>query len=368
MAKAKAAKTDAVDEKALIQAASTLTPAMMVEKALASGAGIDVLERLLALQERWEAGLAKKAYNNAMAEMRAKLPKIVKDRSVDYSTTHYKHEDLGDMVGLLNPVASEHGLSFSWRTDNPTPTTVKVTCIVTHRDGHFEETSLIGPNDTSGGKNAIQGIGSSTSYLERYTLKAILGMASSHDDDGNGGNGGNGQQQSPPEQRPAAGNQVPKQEQTKQQEPKRYASTPDHDALWTLVMETAKAHGSDPATLLEQLTTYTDGRDVANGVAGATIKAVPGVKDVLLLHHGQAKAALEKLKGWIAKRAEKDKDWRKLLSDAVIAYCLKHKDDKPEPADKFIVLKDLTGQTDMKFVTQDMAKVGMEKFAKEYQN
>ena len=87
-----------------------------------------------------------------------------------------------------------------------------------------------------------------------------------------------------------------------------------------------------------------------------------------MLHVDQAKAALVKLKGWIAKRAEKDKDWRKLLSDSVLSYCKKHADDKPEPADRFIVLKDLTGQTDMKFVTMDMAKAGMEKFAKEYQN
>lgn len=372
----KAAKqTEAVDEQALMKAATTLTPAMMVEKALTSGAGVEVLERLLALQERWEVGLAKKSFSNAMSEMRAELPKILKDHKVSFGTTNYKHEDLGDMVESLNPVMSKHGLSFSWRTENPTLTTVKVTCIVTHRDGHSEETSLIGPNDTSGGKNAIQGIGSSTSYLERYTLKAILGMASSHDDDGNGGNSnGNGGNSQDYRRVHDTGSihtyQGAAKQASKQQEPEKPRFNPKtmaHEELWAAV-QAAAANGGNSQVLLEQLTASTDGRDVANGVDGATIKTVPGVNDVLLLTEEEAQAAHEKLKIWIKKRAEQSKDWRKVLSESVLAYCQKHKDDQPQPADKFIILKDLTGQTDMKFVTGEMAKVAMEKFNKEYQN
>ena len=37
--------------------------------------------------------------------------------------------------------------------------------------------------DTSGSKNSIQAIGSTVSYLERYTLYAILGLASADQDD-----------------------------------------------------------------------------------------------------------------------------------------------------------------------------------------
>jgi hypothetical protein len=59
-----------------------------------------------------------------------------------------------------------------------------VTCILTHVDGHFEETTLCGPRDESGNKNSLQGIASTITYLERYTFKSAIGVASKHDDDG----------------------------------------------------------------------------------------------------------------------------------------------------------------------------------------
>src|SRR5690606_33863670 len=82
---------------------------------------------------------------------------------------------------LAGPM-SEVGLSFRWYTDNVAGG-VKVTCRITHRDGHFEETSLVGPVDGSGNKNPIQAIGSAVTYLQRYTLKAAVGIAAAHDDD-----------------------------------------------------------------------------------------------------------------------------------------------------------------------------------------
>lgn len=53
----------------IIPAAQTLpaavTPMDMIDKALASGASPEALEKLLALQERWEANQAKRAFDTA---------------------------------------------------------------------------------------------------------------------------------------------------------------------------------------------------------------------------------------------------------------------------------------------------------------
>jgi hypothetical protein len=57
-----------------------------------------------------------------------------------------------------------------------------VTCILS-KGGYREENSLPGPADTSGSKNPIQAIGSAVTYLERYTLKAALGLSATDDDD-----------------------------------------------------------------------------------------------------------------------------------------------------------------------------------------
>ena len=44
-------------------AAKRGTPAFVISQAISSGADLDKLEKLLALQERWEANEAKKAYH-----------------------------------------------------------------------------------------------------------------------------------------------------------------------------------------------------------------------------------------------------------------------------------------------------------------
>jgi hypothetical protein len=54
--------------------------------------------------------------------------------------------------------------------------------VLAHCDGHAEETTLSGPPDASGSKNAIQAIGSTLSYLQRYSLVQMLGLAAADDD------------------------------------------------------------------------------------------------------------------------------------------------------------------------------------------
>lgn len=166
-----------------------ITPAAMIQQAIQSGSGVEVMERLLALQERYDAYQARKAFDDAMADLRSNLPKITKSREVDYVSkgegggrVNYRFEDLAEITESLAGPMSAVGLSFRWYTDN-VQGGVKVTCRITHRDGHFEETSLVGPLDASGKKNPIQAIGSAVTYLQRYTLKAAVGIAASHDDD-----------------------------------------------------------------------------------------------------------------------------------------------------------------------------------------
>ena len=166
-----------------------ITPQDMIQQAIQSGSGVEVMERLLALQERHDAFQARKAFDDAMADLRKALPRVVKSRVVDYVSkgegggrVNYKFEDLAEITEALATPMSDVGLSFRWYTEN-VQGGVKVTCRITHRHGHYEETSLVGPLDASGKKNPIQAIGSAVTYLQRYTLKAAVGIAASHDDD-----------------------------------------------------------------------------------------------------------------------------------------------------------------------------------------
>jgi hypothetical protein len=140
--------------------------------------------------QRVAADQARKAYDAALAAAQAEFPAITKNRRVNFkakgggSETDYFHEDLAELVEKCGSILAKNGITRKWRTKNAPGEPITVTCILTHVDGHFEETTLCGPRDESGNKNSLQGIASTITYLERYTFKSAIGVASKHDDDG----------------------------------------------------------------------------------------------------------------------------------------------------------------------------------------
>lgn len=166
----------------------SLTPMQMLNQAIQQGSNVEIMEKLLGLQERWERNEARKAFDAAMAEATSELPVIVKEREMSFGNGRqgYKFEDLAGIIRAVSPILHKHGLGYRFRTDTKDGI-ITVTCVLFHRDGHAEENSLSAGADMSGSKNAIQGIGSAQTYLQRYTLKAALGLAASADDDASGG-------------------------------------------------------------------------------------------------------------------------------------------------------------------------------------
>lgn len=164
------------------------SPLMAAAELVKADGNIDVakLKELLDVQERWEATQAKKAYVADMADFKANPPEILKDQTVKYKDVKYSHSSLHNVTTKINTELSKHGLTASWVTSQENGS-VKVTCKITHILGHSEETSLAAPPDVTGSKNAIQAIGSTVTYLQRYTLLALTGLATyDQDDDGKG--------------------------------------------------------------------------------------------------------------------------------------------------------------------------------------
>ena len=168
--------------------AAPITPMEMINSAIERGADVGMLEKLMGLQERWEANQARKAFDNAMAAAKSEIPVIGKDREVEFGAdraqTRYRHETLAAIDRTVTPILAKYGLSYRFRTSSPPNEPVTVTCVISHRDGHSEENTLQSGRDDSGKKNAIQSMGSTLTYLQRYTLKAALGLSASEDDDG----------------------------------------------------------------------------------------------------------------------------------------------------------------------------------------
>ena len=167
------------------------TPMSMLSVAVNRGMDAKTISDLMALQERWEAGEAKKAFNVAFSAFKAEAVRVIKNRTVDQGPLKdKKYAELFAVVNAVTPALSQHGLSASWSITKDEKDWIEVTCSLKHVLGHSESVSMGGPPDAGGAKSAIQSRASTVSYLERYTLKAICGISEQDDDNDGGGSKG----------------------------------------------------------------------------------------------------------------------------------------------------------------------------------
>jgi hypothetical protein len=169
-------------------------------------AAIEIARQIVELEIRHEAFLqdrerfewqkldreARVAFTQAFQTFKESVPKIFKTKHVNFlnktgGTTDYWHVELDKACDLLTPALLKVDITHHWKSADLPGGMTRVTCFLRHRLGHEHEgASLAGPADQSGGKNPIQGVGSSTSYLERYTFLATCGIVpSDKDNDGN---------------------------------------------------------------------------------------------------------------------------------------------------------------------------------------
>lgn len=161
----------------------------MIERAARDPAvDIDKVERLMVMRERLMDRQAKGAYAAALAEMQPKLPVIerrgrivvpAKDGKTGHSTPYALWEDVNEAI---RPHLADHGFALSFRVRKEADR-IEVTGVLSHREGHSEETMLSLPMDSTGSKNNVQAIGSSVSYGKRYTAFALLNITSRGEDD-----------------------------------------------------------------------------------------------------------------------------------------------------------------------------------------
>lgn len=154
----------------------------LVGQAVANGAQVEQVDKLIELVKFNDDREALRAFNKAFTEAQAEFPSIRKTKKAHNSL----YAPLSSEVAQMQPVLSKYGFSFRHEVSENDNSSVTVRCILAHRDGHSESATLTGPADTSGSKNNIQAIGSSVTYLRRYTFEAVTGLVTAdQDDDGN---------------------------------------------------------------------------------------------------------------------------------------------------------------------------------------
>jgi hypothetical protein len=101
-----------------------------------------------------------------------------------------KYAPLQDILNLVRPLLSKHGLSVL-QIPSGDGEKIIITTLLMHESGEWIETCplILKPD-----KPTAQGAGSAITYGRRYSLSAVLGISSEDDDDGNQASGNNDKQ------------------------------------------------------------------------------------------------------------------------------------------------------------------------------
>jgi hypothetical protein len=183
---------DALAVQGEIQPANLLQA--LIHVATTPGISIDVIERMVALQERQESRQRETAFWAALGRVQAKVPIIHKGGTNTFTKTTYARRE--DVARIIQPLLAEEGmaLTFDEGTASQGVGWKKIFGKLSHRDGHSEAKSIEVPIDEAAKSNTtgkptrtgIQDIGSTSSYAQRYLIKMWLNMAETDEDtDGN---------------------------------------------------------------------------------------------------------------------------------------------------------------------------------------
>lgn len=181
--------------------AGEVTSIFQVLERAARDPNVDVekMERLMVMAERAQERTARAAFYAAMSDMQPELPTInergrievpEKNGKTGHSTPYALWEDINDAI---RPVLHAHGFALSFRVNTAADGKLEITGVLSHREGHAEQTTITLQHDSTGSKNAVQAVGSSVSYGKRYTAMMLLNITTRGEDDDGRAGGARGQ-------------------------------------------------------------------------------------------------------------------------------------------------------------------------------
>ncbi len=120
----------------------------------------------------WSASIKEIAI--ALAKFQGSVQNVKKEAENPYF--HSKYASFDSIVDAIRKPLSDNGLSYTqW------PLGDTLVTILLHTSGEFMKASIaLNPKD-----KAPQSVGSAITYMRRYVLSSVLGLATEEDDDGN---------------------------------------------------------------------------------------------------------------------------------------------------------------------------------------
>jgi len=159
----------------------------LISKAITEKLPVETMEKFLAMRREVIAEQSKKAFDFAMSKFQGECPVIEKTKKVMDKTggVRYSYASLDSIVGQVKNFLSSNQLSYSIKVEN-TEKTLIVKCIITHIDGHSEESSFEVPIGTEAYMSDVQKYGARLTFAKRYAFCNALGiMTGDGDNDAN---------------------------------------------------------------------------------------------------------------------------------------------------------------------------------------
>lgn len=186
------ALAEPVADKQQLAARVSRTPMDMIHLAIERGINPDQLGKLVDLAERFQQKEAERLFNESMAAAQAEMPTVVRDAENAHTKKLYAR--LETIAQQCKPVWLRHGFSLSFSQAEPVqPGMIRVVCTIAHKGGHSRQAWIEMPPDGTGAKggasgmNALQGVGSTWSYADRYLTCKVFGITvADQDNDGCG--------------------------------------------------------------------------------------------------------------------------------------------------------------------------------------
>ena len=95
---------------------------------------------------------------------------------------NYTYADLASVLEVSRPIMAKYGLSVTQFVTTTDQGATQVETMLLHESGQFFKTKIQAAAGNNGKMSAAQNIGSTLTYLRRYAITALLGIAQDDDD------------------------------------------------------------------------------------------------------------------------------------------------------------------------------------------
>ena len=165
------------------------SPLALIGKLIDQGAltteAVDVVERLVRLQEHILDKNAEQAFAAGFAALQADLAPVQATKTVPdkQGNVRYTYAPYDEIMDKVRPLLERHGFSVSFSTDFKDARIVQ-TCTLQHRDGHHRDyQAFVRAGAGPYGATETQADGAAMTYAKRYALCNALNITVEKDTD-----------------------------------------------------------------------------------------------------------------------------------------------------------------------------------------